>query len=251
MEAFSNQALVDSIVAQAVAQPVSEEQARAERLKVLTEARISTQTVVNPERYALSVDGVGIFALRDIHGVKGKQKSGKSGALKVFVAALLNGLQFRVKSELEEPVVLFIDTEQQAADVKLVIDEIPYERHGGNRADLGGYAHGAYILLDAAVSYESLATILRVLEMDVDPLVQNFLERFKVDVGIGVDHSVLLCEKSDGTIHCARVKIEETEILGHQLGESTLAGCGKAVNGNGDVRQCHEKDRFNIWRVVE
>lgn len=124
MEDFSNQALADAIVAQAVVQPVSEEQVRAERLKVLTEARISTQTVVNPERYALSVDGVGIFALSDIHGVKGKQKSGKSGALKVFAAALLNGLQFRVKSELEEPVVLFIDTEQQAADVKLVIDEL-------------------------------------------------------------------------------------------------------------------------------
>ena len=67
---------------------------------------------------------MGIFALGDIHALKGKQKSGKSSVLKVCTAALLTGQQFRVKSELDEPVVLFVDTEQQEADVKLVIDEL-------------------------------------------------------------------------------------------------------------------------------
>lgn len=116
--------LVDGIVLQGLVQPTSEEQLRAEHLELLRGTRITTQTVVEPEQYALSVDGVGIFALSDIHGLKGKQKSGKSAVLKVCAAALLGGQQFRVKSELEEPVVLFIDTEQQAADVKLVIEEI-------------------------------------------------------------------------------------------------------------------------------
>ena len=77
--------------------------------------------------------------------------------------------------------------------------------------------------------------------MDVKSLVERILERRKVDVGIGVDHAVLLCEESDGAVHGARVEIEETEILGHQLGESTLASGRKAVNGDGDVRQCHDK----------
>ena len=116
--------MLDSIVSQAVAQPTEEEKARAERLKLLQGLRITTQTEVVPEAYSLSVDGVGFFALKDIHGLKGKQKSGKSAVLKVCTAALMCKKQFRVKSELEEPVVLFLDTEQQTSDVKLVIDEV-------------------------------------------------------------------------------------------------------------------------------
>ncbi len=119
----NNQAqTVLDIVGEAVNQPTEREQ----RLQLLQGFRITTQTEVEPEAYALSVDGVGIFALSDIHGLKGKQKSGKSSVLKVCAAALLKGRQFRVKSELTEPVVLFLDTEQQAADVKLLIDEVKH-----------------------------------------------------------------------------------------------------------------------------
>ena len=115
-----NEVLVSDIVSQATAQPTE----REKRLALLEGFRITTQTEVEPEQYALSVDGIGIFALSDLHGLKGKQKSGKSAVLKVCAAALLRGQQFRVKSEQEEPVMLFIDTEQQTADVKLVIDEV-------------------------------------------------------------------------------------------------------------------------------
>lgn len=117
---------VQDIVGEAVKQQTSEERDRAERLVLLEGMRITTRTEVEPEKYALSVDGVGFFALCDLHAVKGKQKSGKSGVLKVCAAALLKGRQFRVKSELEAPVVLHIDTEQQAADVKFVIDEVKH-----------------------------------------------------------------------------------------------------------------------------
>ena len=124
-----NRDLADTIIAQAVTQPTPEEQARAERLAVLENLRITTATNIEAEHYALSVDGVGFFALDDIHALKGKQKAGKSAALKICAAALLSGQQFRVKSELEEPVVLFIDTEQQAADVKLIVDELKQLTH--------------------------------------------------------------------------------------------------------------------------
>lgn len=117
------QAVLD-IVDEAVNQPTAEEKARAERLALLEASRITTATEVEPEAYALSVDGIGFFALSDVHAVKGKQKSGKSAMFKVCAAALMKGQQFRVKSELEEPVVLFLDTEQQAPDVKLIIDEV-------------------------------------------------------------------------------------------------------------------------------
>lgn len=123
----NSQALtVADIVGEAVNQPTADEQAQEERLAILDATRITTSTEVEPEVYSLTVDGVGIFALSDIHGLKGKQKSGKSAVLKVCVAALLAGQQFRVKSEQEAPMVLFLDTEQQAADVKLVIDELKH-----------------------------------------------------------------------------------------------------------------------------
>lgn len=117
---------INDIVSEAVNQPTAEEKARKERLSLLEASRITTATEVKSEAYALSIDGVGFFALNDLHALKGKQKSGKSAVLKVCTAALLNGQQFRLKSELEEPVVLFIDTEQQAADVKLIIDEVKH-----------------------------------------------------------------------------------------------------------------------------
>jgi len=120
---------VQNIVGEAVNQPTAKQQKLQKQLEDLSAMRISAQTEVVPEAYSLSVDGVGVFALGDIHGLKGKQKSGKSAVLKVCAAALLSGKQFRIRSELKEPVVLFIDTEQQRADVKLVIDEVKWMTH--------------------------------------------------------------------------------------------------------------------------
>lgn len=117
---------VKDIVGEAVNQPTDDEQAKEERMALLEQMRITSQSEVEPEAYSLTVDGKGFFALSDIHGLKGKQKSGKSAVLKVCAAALLSGQQFRVKSELEQPLILFLDTEQQAADVKLIIDEVKY-----------------------------------------------------------------------------------------------------------------------------
>ena len=125
--------------------------------------------------------------------------------------------------------------------MKLVIHEIPHETDGRDRTDLAGDSHGADVLLHAAVPDESLATIFSMLEMDVKPLVQGLLERFKVDIGVGVDHAVLLSEQGDGAVHGAGVKIEKAEILGNELGKGALAGGGKAVDSDCDVRQCHDK----------
>ena len=113
-----------AIVAQTLSQPTEEEQKRRERREQLEALRIKSDTVVEPEQFTLAVDGVGFFALKDIHAVKGKQKSGKSAMLKWCAAALLGGEQGRVQSLLKSPRVLFLDTEQQAADVRLVLDEV-------------------------------------------------------------------------------------------------------------------------------
>lgn len=121
----SSQAVaVQDIVGEAVNEPSKEEVNVAERRKALSETLITLDTVVEPLRYSLSVDGVGVFSLLDIHGVKAKQKAGKTTMLKVCAAAWLRGEQFRVKSELEAPRVLWLDTEQNRPDVKQILTDI-------------------------------------------------------------------------------------------------------------------------------
>lgn len=124
MEENINRSVADEIVAQAVEQPTAEEQAAEVRRQELAALRIMSTTEVRPEESTLTVDGVGIFARDDIHAIKGKQKCGKTSALKVCIAAWMNGQQFRVVSPLEAPRVLFLDTEQKQADVKLIVTDV-------------------------------------------------------------------------------------------------------------------------------
>lgn len=117
--------MVQAIVYKAVGQPSSEEQEKAERMELLWGLRIKSDTVVEPEQYVLSVDGVGFFAQDDVHGLKSKQKAGKTSVLKVCSASLMkNEPVMRVKSEIEQPVVLWLDTEQKPADVKAIVDDV-------------------------------------------------------------------------------------------------------------------------------
>lgn len=116
--------IVNNIVDEAVKQPSNDELQREQRRRELEALRISSSTVVEPEVPALTVDGVGLFVLSDIHALKGKQKCGKTTALKVCLAAWLKGQQFRVASGLKEPRVLYLDTEQKETDVKKIIDDV-------------------------------------------------------------------------------------------------------------------------------
>ena len=123
-ESIKSEDLVGGIVGQAVSQPSEEERQKLERRRALSVMRVASSTEVEPEVTALTVDGVGLFALSDIHGLKGKQKCGKTTALKVCLAAWMKGSQFRVKSGLEEPRVLYLDTEQKQSDVKLIVTDV-------------------------------------------------------------------------------------------------------------------------------
>lgn len=121
----NNQAqTVNDIVGEAVNQPTAEEQERERLRKILGETRIRTDTVVPDLEYALEVDGTGFFARRDIHAVKAKAKAGKTTTLKVFIAALLLGVMFRIKSLLTKPRIVFFDTEQNRKDTKSILDDV-------------------------------------------------------------------------------------------------------------------------------
>lgn len=164
----NNQAqTVQDIVGEAVNQPTAEEQQKEQLLQVLRETRIRTDTEVPPEEYALEVDGKGIFALRDIHAIKAKQKAGKTTALKVFIAALLQGVMFRVKSLLEKPGILFFDTEQNRTDTKLILEDV---------AQMTGLSSE---VIDSQVSLHSLR---RIDQEQLLPLLKLALEEEKPQV---------------------------------------------------------------------
>ncbi len=135
---------VHDIVNDAVNKPSAEEQEREMLREVLRQTRIRTDTEVPPEEYALEVDGKGIFARRDIHAVKAKQKAGKTTTLKVFMAALLIGVMFRVKSLIAKPHILYFDTEQSRTDTKLILSDV---------AQMTGLADST---IDSQVSLHSL-----------------------------------------------------------------------------------------------
>ena len=120
----TNRSTAEAIINEAVNMPTAEEQFRQERRTALQAMRIKSDTEVRPEEPTLSVDDVGFFARADIHAIKGKQKCGKTSALKVCVAAWMKGQQFRVRSEMEAPKVLYLDTEQKQTDVKLIVTDV-------------------------------------------------------------------------------------------------------------------------------
>lgn len=234
---------VQDIVGEAVKQLTSEEREKAERLALLDGLRITTQSEVEPEQYALSVDGVGFFAKSDLHGLKGKQKSGKSAVLKVCAAALLKGQQFRVKSELEEPVVLFLDTEQQAADVKLVIDEV---KHMTGLADDYIDSHLRLYTL-RRLSYDTLLSDTRLLIGECRPQVVfldgvvDFIQSFNDEVLSRqlIKDLLMLCEEFGCAIVCVlhENKAADDENMRGHLGTvlsqkaGTVLQCRKGKGG--------------------
>ena len=173
-QAVNNGEIVNNIVGQAVSQPTSDEQQQEEQLqqqeerrRQLAAMRVTSGTEVDPEVSALTVDGVGLFALGDIHALKGKQKCGKTSMLKVCLAAWMQGRQFRLQSGLESPRVLYLDTEQKRTDVKLIVtDTMAMTGLGGDYVD--GHLQ-VYALRRR--DYELLLDDLRLLIGDFQPQV--------------------------------------------------------------------------------
>ena len=108
----------------AVVQPTKEKVERDKRLEELNQLRISTMTVLPPEKSIINVEGVPIFEQRDIGALKGKQKCGKTSVLKVLVSTWIKGDLFGLESELKNAKILWIDSEQKPHDVKQILDDI-------------------------------------------------------------------------------------------------------------------------------
>ena len=81
----------------AVVQPTKKSVEINRRVAELNKLRITTETEIPPSQPVISVDNVPIFEMGDIGAVKAKPKAGKTTMLKTMVAALLKGVQFRLK----------------------------------------------------------------------------------------------------------------------------------------------------------
>lgn len=103
---------------------------------------------------------VGIFPKCDIHAVKAKQKQGKTTALKVILAALLLGKLFRLTSCLKNPKIIWLDTEQQPYDVKLILTDV------GKMTGLSGNEIDKHVSLYQLRS-RTYKTLLRELKVNV------------------------------------------------------------------------------------
>ena len=197
---------VQDIVGEAVAQPTAEEQTKEQLRQLLRETRIRTDTEVPPEEYALEVDGKGIFARRDIHAVKAKQKAGKTTALKVFIAALLTGEMFRVKSLLEKPRIVYFDTEQSRTDTKLILEDV------AQMTGLGPEVIDGQVVLQSLrrCDHDQLLPLLRVAIEDEKPGVVfvdgvvEFVDSFNDEAQAKqlIHDLLVLCDEHDCSIVC-------------------------------------------------
>ena len=170
------QKMVNTIVGKAVNEPSAEEQRKEQLRQILRETRICTDTEVPPKEYSLQVDDKGIFALRDIHAVKAKQKAGKTTALKVMMAALLQGEKYRLKSLLENPKILFFDTEQSRTDTTQIILDVA--QMTGLDTDAAGETP-AYLDINERVVLQSLR---RCDQDDLLPVLHQAIEDEKPQV---------------------------------------------------------------------
>lgn len=86
--------------------------------------RIKSDTEVPEEECVFNVCGIGCMPLGDLSAVKAKPKMGKTTALKKIVATVLKGELGQLSSNLKDPIIMWVDTEQKTADAKRIIQDV-------------------------------------------------------------------------------------------------------------------------------
>lgn len=86
--------------------------------------RIKSDTDVPDEECVFIVGGVGCMPLGDLSAVKAEPKNGKTTAIKKIVATVLKGDLGQLSSDLRNPLIMWVDTEQKTSDAKLIIEDV-------------------------------------------------------------------------------------------------------------------------------
>jgi hypothetical protein len=108
---------IDKMVEEAALQESEEERRGREIRAELMEYVVHAETEFPPEKNLLEIDKVGCFALKDLVGVKAKQKAGKTTMIGILIAAMLCGQWNKVKRAVNRKVkILYVDTEQKERD---------------------------------------------------------------------------------------------------------------------------------------
>ena len=93
-------------------------------LQKLNQFRIMSGTEVPEEKYVFTVQGVGCMPIGDLSAIKAAPKNGKTTVLKWICATVFKKELGSLKSNLDNPLILWVDTEQKMGDAKLIIEDI-------------------------------------------------------------------------------------------------------------------------------
>ena len=104
--------------------PTGEELAEVGRVLDVSPYLLDPEHEFEPIQYSFSQNGIGLAPRGDIHVVKAPQKNGKTFLLTLMMGAMLKGEYLGLKSEIENPRILFIDTEQHPRNTQLVYRRI-------------------------------------------------------------------------------------------------------------------------------
>ena len=104
-------------------EPLSEEQLAINFLESL---RIHAKDHYEKPNFALYRNGIGFAPLGNIMAICAEAKNGKSWLMQQFVLAILKGDFCGMTSELENPKILYFDTEQDKYDTKMIQTRVHY-----------------------------------------------------------------------------------------------------------------------------
>lgn len=90
----------------------------------LSQYELDPEREFEPLQYTFKQNGIGMAPLGDIHVVKAPQKNGKTFLLTLMMGAMLRGEYLGLTCEIENPRLLYIDTEQHPRNTQLVYQRI-------------------------------------------------------------------------------------------------------------------------------
>lgn len=104
-------------------EPLSEEQLAINFLESL---RIHAKDHYEKPNFALYRNGIGFAPLGNIMAICAEAKNGKSWLMQQFVLAILKGEFCGMTSDLQDPKILYFDTEQDKYDTKMIQTRVHY-----------------------------------------------------------------------------------------------------------------------------
>ena len=104
--------------------PTADELREIGQLRDLSEWVLDPTKEWEPIQYTFTQNGTGMAPRGDVHVVKAPQKNGKTFLLTLMMGAMLRGEYLGLKCEIENPRLLFIDTEQHPRNTQLVYRRI-------------------------------------------------------------------------------------------------------------------------------